>query len=73
MYVDQSWLDPEADPELDFGVMGPLMSFSCQKFLNTIVCYRKYCRLGGPWPPGSAPDLTSICNAGIRLSTALVA
>ena len=29
------------------------LSFSCEKFLNTTVCYRKYCRLWGhgPQPP----------------------
>ena len=26
------------------------MAFSCEKFLNTIVCNRKYCRMGA-WPP----------------------
>ena len=30
-----------ADAELDYGE-----SFSCEKFLNTIVCCRKYCHLG---------------------------
>ena len=38
------------NPELDFG--GPLVSFSCEKFPSTIVCYRKHCRLvGEPCPP----------------------
>ena len=36
------------DPELDFG--GPLLSFSGEKFLNTIVFYRKYCGLSGMAP-----------------------
>ena len=37
-----------ADPELDFEG-GAL--FPCEKFLNTIVCYGKYCHLRGhgPW------------------------
>ena len=30
------------------------MSFSCEKFLNIIVCYRKHGPLGGHGPPGSA-------------------
>ena len=38
---------------------GPYLSFSCEKFPNTIVCYRKYCRLGEAMPlsppSGSAP------------------
>ena len=51
------------DPELDFvgaiiqnWTLGGISAFSCKNFLTTIVCYRKYCRLGGNGPPGSAPD-----------------
>ena len=34
------------------------MSLSCEKILNTIVCYRTHCRLGGhgPGPPDAAAD-----------------
>ena len=31
-------------------VLGGLYFLSCEKFLNTIVCYRKYCRLAGMDP-----------------------
>ena len=33
------------------GLWGALIVFLCEKFLYTIVCYRKYCRLGShaPW------------------------
>jgi len=39
------------DRELE--VWGPFLPFSCEKFLNTIVCYRKHSRLRGygSWPP----------------------
>ena len=33
------------------------MSFSCEKFLNTIACYRKHCLLGAmaSWPSWICP------------------
>ena len=49
--------DPELDfkgslnPKLDFG--GAIIVFACEKSLNTIVCYRRHCRLGeGHGSPG---------------------
>ena len=39
-------------------ILGGIIDFSCEKFLNSIACYGKYCRLVGPWPPcppGSSP------------------
>ena len=44
------------------------MSFSCEKFLNTIVCYRKLCHLRGmpPGPPGSAPDMSLSSWLGLK-------
>ena len=49
-----------ADPELHSrGVWPRFVVFSCEKFLNTVVCYWKYYCLGGamdPWPSSrSAP------------------
>ena len=52
-----TWGLAGADPELDFGAiiqnwnLAEDTSFSCEKFLNTIVCYRKHCRFGGHGPP----------------------
>ena len=43
------------------------MSFSCEKFLNTIVYYRKHCRLWGHGPPGPAPDVNIILAARQQL------
>ena len=48
-YDAEAGADPELDigghnPELDSG--GAIIVFSCKKSLNTIVCYRKHCRLG---------------------------
>ena len=40
----------EADPELEFGGGGFIVS-SCEKFPSTIVCYRRHCRMGGPCLP----------------------
>ena len=42
------------DPELDFGV--PILSFSCEMFLNNILFCRKHCHLGSHGPtPGICP------------------
>ena len=43
----QSWTLGGHNPEVDFGAIS---FFFCEKFLNTIFCYRKHCRMGG-WPP----------------------
>ena len=59
-----------ADPELDFGrvfiqsmTLGAITALSCEKFLNTVLCYIKHCRLGamalGPLDPslqGGSPS-----------------
>ena len=56
--LGQTGTDPELNiggghnPDLNFG--GAISVFSCKKFLNTIVCHRKHCRLGvtasrAPW------------------------
>ena len=53
-----------ADPGLDFGgpysrtgLWGPILWLSGEKFLNTVVFYRKHYHLGAlpPGFPGSAP------------------
>ena len=49
----QSWTWGGHNPELDFGE--PQVSFSYEKFPNTIACSRKHCHFGGSSPPGSAP------------------
>ena len=38
------------------------MSFSCETFLSTIVCYRKHCHLRGhgPPPPRNAPGIHTV-------------
>ena len=42
------------------GFWGPILfvslSFLCWKFLNTIVCYRKFCHLGGDHDPQPSLD-----------------
>ena len=57
--INRDWSPPGADPELCFGrgIWFILLSFSYEKFLNTIVCYRNYCRLGG-MPPSTPTSST---------------
>ena len=66
--MHRSYAHPAMDPELDF-VGGPsfviLLSFSCGHFLNTVVCYRKYYRLGGAmtmWSPWIRPCVHPIIS-----------
>ena len=40
--------------------VGPLVPFSCEKFLSTVVCNRKHCPLREPWPP--APESAPACQ-----------
>ena len=49
---------PGTDPELDFG--GPLLSFSCEKFLKTIICCRNITNCGA-WPPAPSESATGPC------------
>ena len=63
-------VDPELDfkrslnAKLDFG--GPSLSFSCEKSLNTIVCYRRHCRFGESYgSPG--PTDQPLCMGIIEL------
>ena len=49
---------PGTDPELDFG--GPLLSFSSEKFLKTIICCRNIANCGA-WPPAPAESPTGPC------------
>ena len=43
------------------GLKEPYLSFACEKFLSTIVCYKKHFRLGviAPQPPKSGPTQNS--------------
>ena len=61
-----------ADPELELGAMvqswtlGGIIDFF-EKFLNTIVCYRKYCCLGGHGPLDLPLHATEKGNGAILL------
>jgi len=52
------------------GIWFILLSFSCEKVLNTIVCYRKYCRLEGAIAPGPLGP-TPVLNRVFRLTNSL--
>ena len=48
------------------------MSFSCEKFHNTNVCYRKHCRLGGPPAPPWIRPRVALKHMSVKSSSGTV-